>query len=99
MSGIKSCNMAFYKKACININGFNNEFEGWGREDSEFVIRLINNGIKRNNIRFKAIQFHLWHQENSRRSLPKNDLILNEALINSITWCKNGLKSIGKNES
>jgi glycosyltransferase involved in cell wall biosynthesis len=97
--GVKSCNMAFFREDCIAINGFNNDFEGWGREDSEFVIRLINNGIKRKNIRFKAIQFHLWHQENSRKSLPINDLILNEAIINSTTWCKNGLKLIGKYES
>ena len=76
------------------IKGFNNDFEGWGREDSEFVIRLINSGIKRINIRFKAIQFHLWHLENSRKSLEKNDEILNEAIINKTTWCDNGFKSI-----
>jgi len=93
-NGVKSCNMAFYKKDCIKINGFNNDFEGWGREDSEFVIRLINSGIKRTNIRFKAIQFHLWHQENSRKSLAKNDEILKEAFINKTTWCRNGFKSI-----
>ena len=98
-NGTKSCNMAFYKKDFIKINGFNNDFEGWGREDSEFVIRLINSGIKRINIRFKAIQFHLWHQENSRRSLPKNDVILEEAIINKSRWCKNGLTKMGKNES
>ena len=39
--------MAFYRKDCLNVNGFNNEFEGWGREDSEFVVRLINSGVKR----------------------------------------------------
>ena len=39
--------MAFYKKDFESVNGFNNDFEGWGREDSEFVARLINNGIKR----------------------------------------------------
>jgi glycosyltransferase involved in cell wall biosynthesis len=93
-NGTKSCNMAFYKKDFIKINGFNNDFEGWGREDSEFVIRLINSGIKRINIRFKAIQFHLWHQDNSRKSIVKNDEILNETLVNKTTWCMNGFKSI-----
>jgi hypothetical protein len=97
--GIKSCNMAFYKKDCLNINGFNHEFEGWGREDSEFVVRLINSGIKRKNVRFNAIQFHLWHNENSRILLEKNNAMLEDAINNRIQWCENGINSIEKNES
>ena len=97
--GIKSCNMAFYKKDCLNINGFNNEFEGWGREDSEFVVRLINSGIKRKNVRFNAIQFHLWHNENSRLSLKRNDAILDNAIKKGIQWCENGINSIEENEN
>ena len=91
--------MAFYKKDCLNINGFNNEFEGWGREDSEFAVRLMNSGIKRKNVHFNAIQFHLWHNESSRKSLKMNDDILNGVINNGIQWCENGLKSIEKNES
>tara|TARA_B100000795_G_scaffold270020_1_gene261944 strand:- start:17442 stop:18239 length:798 start_codon:yes stop_codon:yes gene_type:complete len=99
LRGIKSCNMAFYRNDCININGFNNDFEGWGREDSEFVVRLINNGVKRKNIHFNAIQFHLWHKENSRKSLEKNDEMLNNSIINRICWCGNGINLMNKNES
>ena len=99
LSGIKSCNMAFYKKDCMQINGSNNQFEGWGREDSEFVVRLINSGVKRKSVRFNAIQFHLWHNENSRISLERNDAILDDAINNRIQWCENGINSIEKNES
>ena len=97
--GIKSCNMAFYRKDSININGFNNKFEGWGREDSEYVVRLMNSGIKRKNVRFSAIQFHLWHNENSRMSLERNDVMLDEAINNKIQWCSDGINSMEKNES
>jgi glycosyltransferase involved in cell wall biosynthesis len=99
LRGVKSCNIAFYKKDCMSINGFNNDFEGWGREDSEFVVRLINSGVKRKNIRFNAIQFHLWHNENSRISLKRNDAMLEDAINNCIQWCENGINSIHKNES
>ena len=99
LDGIKSCNMAFYRQDCININGFNNNFEGWGREDSEFIVRLINSGLKRKNVRFKAIQFHLWHNENSRVSFKHNDEILANAINNKVQFCKNGINSIEKNES
>jgi len=93
LRGIRTCNMAFYKQDCININGFNNEFEGWGSEDSEFIMRLLNSGINRKNVRFNAIQFHLWHNENIRSSLERNDAILQEAINNHTQWCNNGIDS------
>jgi glycosyltransferase involved in cell wall biosynthesis len=99
INGIRSCNMAFYLKDCLNINGFNNDFVGWGREDSEFVVRLINSGIQRKNIRFCAIQYHLWHNENNRESLKRNDLILEAAIKTRAQWCENGIKSMKEYES
>ena len=98
LQGIKSCNMAFYMKDCININGFNNDFEGWGREDSEFVVRMMNSGMKRKNIRFCAIQYHLWHDENNRESLKINNLMLEAAINKKLLWCENGIKSMKDNE-
>jgi len=55
--------------------------------------------LKRKNVRFNAIQFHLWHNENSRMSLMSNDEILEDAINNRIQWCQNGINSIEKNES
>jgi len=99
LRGIKSCNMSFYKQDCINVNGFNNDFEGWGREDSEFVVRLINSGVKRKNVRFNAIQFHLWHNEQSRVLFNRNEQILKDAINNCVKWSENGMNSIKDYES
>jgi glycosyltransferase involved in cell wall biosynthesis len=93
LRGIRSCNMAFYKQDCINVNGFNNDFEGWGREDSEFIIRLLNSGINRKNIRFNAIQFHLWHNKDKRDLLEKNNAILKDTINSHVNWCDNGIDS------
>ena len=93
LRGIKSCNLAFFKQDFISVNGFNNEFEGWGREDSEFIMRLLNSGINRKNVRFNAIQFHLWHNENIRDSLEKNNAILQNTINNNSQWCNNGIDS------
>jgi glycosyltransferase involved in cell wall biosynthesis len=98
LKGIKSCNMGFYRKDCMQINGFNNDFEGWGREDSEFVVRMINSGFRRKNVRFNLIQFHLWHNDNSRQSLETNNAILDAAISKRTHWCENGINSIGNNE-
>ena len=97
LRGIKTCNMAFFRKDCIAINGFNNGFEGWGREDSEFIVRLLNNGINRKNLRFNAIQFHLWHNENVRNSLIKNDMILQKAVNETTKWCEDGINQYLEN--
>jgi len=91
LGGIKSCNMAFFKQDCINVNGFNNDFKGWGREDSEFIVRLFNNGIRRKSLHFSAIQYHLWHNENKNTLIDRNDSILQNALFNRLQWCDNGI--------
>jgi len=92
--GIKTCNMSFFLNDFISVNGFNNEIEGWGREDSEFCVRLMNAGIKRKNLRFGAIQFHLWHGLENRKSLKENDLILKNAIDQKLIWCKSGVSEL-----
>jgi len=91
LSGIKTCNMSFFLDDFFTVNGFNNDIQGWGREDSEFCVRLINAGIRRRNLRFSAIQFHLWHGLENRKSLKKNDLILKKTIDQKLIWCKSGV--------
>lgn len=91
LKGIKTCNFAFFRQDCINVNGFNEDFVGWGREDSEFAIRLLNAKVKRQNLRFNAVAFHLYHKENSRKMLEKNDQILKDSIDKKLTWCANGI--------
>lgn len=91
LTGIKTCNFAFWKKDAVNVNGFNEEFQGWGREDSEFTVRLINNSIRRQNLRFHAIAYHLFHPIHSRKSLAVNDAILAKTFDQRLTWCDKGL--------
>ncbi len=91
LAGIRSCNMSFFRNDCIRVNGFNEDFVGWGREDSEFAVRLINSGILRRNVRFSALACHLGHPDNPRQSLPDNDLILEQAIAGKLTTCQNGI--------
>jgi len=91
LKGIKTCNMAFFKKDCLSVNGFNEDFVGWGREDSEFAVRLLNNQILRKNIKFSAIAYHIFHDENSREMLEVNDKILDNAKNNNLITCVNGI--------
>jgi glycosyltransferase involved in cell wall biosynthesis len=90
-SGIKTCNMSFWKKDVLKTNGFNEDFIGWGREDSEFVARLYNNNIKCNNVKFNCNCYHLYHNENTRESLVINDKILKKTIDNNLKFCSNGV--------
>ncbi|TCD48923.1 glycosyltransferase family 2 protein [Chlorobium sp. N1] len=91
LRGIRSCNMSFFREDCIRVNGFNEDFTGWGREDSEFAVRMLNSGVLRRNVRFSAIAAHLWHRENARQSLPENDRLLEEAITEKRVRCPNGI--------
>lgn len=87
LSGIKSCNMGFFREDLLAVDGFNEAFVGWGREDSELAVRLFKYGLKRKDHPFMAICFHLWHKENARDSLLANDMILETAIkSDGYTW-------------
>lgn len=91
LSGVRGCNMGFFRQDLFAVNGFNQEFKGWGREDSELVARLYNYGLRRREHPFMAVCFHLWHRENDRGNFMKNDAILNGTLLSGNFWSTNGL--------
>ena len=88
---LRGCNMAFWREDLIAVNGFNEGFTGWGREDNEVAVRLINRGIRKRIIKFGGIVFHNFHEQKSRADLSRNDDMLNEAIKNKLTWCDKGV--------
>lgn len=89
---VKGCNMAFWKKDLIEVNGYNESFTGWGREDSELAIRLINNGIEKKFLKLQGIVYHIYHKESDRSSEPNNVTMMEQAIQNKTVWCNIGLK-------
>ncbi|MFC6102626.1 glycosyltransferase family 2 protein [Olivibacter domesticus] len=89
---LRGCNMSFWKKDLISINGYNNDITGWGSEDAELAVRLINSGVKKRFLKFMGIVFHIYHKESDRTNQPKNKQILKGAIENKTTWVKNGIK-------
>lgn len=89
--GIRTCNFAFFLEDALRVNGFNERFVGWGREDSEFAARLMHAGVRRKNLRFAAVACHLWHPPGQRENLPHNDLLLQTALKEKHAWCPEGI--------
>ncbi|OQX08367.1 MAG: glycosyl transferase family 2 [Desulfobacteraceae bacterium IS3] len=91
LSGIRSCNMGFFREDVFAVNGFNQDFVGWGREDSEIVARFYKYGLKKKEHPFMAICFHLWHEKNDSRHLAVNDEILRKAVESDEYRISNGL--------
>lgn len=78
--GVKTCNLAAWRADLVRVNGFDERYAGWGLEDSDLVIRLLNSGVRHKSGRFHAPVFHLWHRENDRSALVENQARLDELL-------------------
>lgn len=77
---LKGCNIGVWKSDFETVNGFDEAFSGWGREDSDFAIRLIRAGVLLKDGRFAVPVLHMWHQENDRSCLQENDRRLADIL-------------------
>lgn len=87
----RGCNVSFWRKDFLKVNGYNEEFEGWGREDSDLVIRMGNAGIKSRRLRYAGILYHIHHAIKSKDNLMNNDLIQQKTIKNKIIWAKKGI--------
>lgn len=87
----RGCNVSYWRKDFIEINGYNEDFEGWGREDSDMAIRLGNKGVLAKRLRYGGIVFHIYHKEKSKDNLELNDSIEQQTIKNKTIWISNGI--------
>jgi hypothetical protein len=79
--GARSCNLAVWRSDLIAIDGVDARFHGWGKEDSDVLVRILNAGVRRKDGNFATAVFHLYHPEADRTLLQENERRL-EAVIN-----------------
>jgi len=91
LRGIRSCNMSMSRGDFLAVNGFNEDFQGWGKEDSELAVRLFRNGTLRKDVKFRACCFHLYHSHFDRGSLRRNEELLARAIASEERFCRNGV--------
>ena len=96
LRGVRGCNLAIWRSNLVRVNGYNEAFVGWGREDSELVVRLMNSGVRRLDVRGWALCYHLWHPPVSRNELAVNDELLAGAIREKSARCEQGLDRHGK---
>ena len=72
----RGCNMAFWKENVYAVNGYDERIEGYGFEDIDLPARLRRLGIKKQLVKFKAIEYHLEHSAtNSKKDMSANQKI------------------------
>ena len=62
-NGILGSNFSICGKDFDAVNGFSEEFEGWGGEDTDLGARIVRNGVHLRNLRNKVVQFHIAHAQ------------------------------------
>lgn len=83
--------LGVWRKDILAVNGWNEEFSGWGLEDTELVARLLNNEVILKKIKFQAVTYHLWHEIQSREQIFKNQKLLDRVVTENLRWCDKGL--------
>jgi len=89
--GAKTCNLAMWRNDFLAVNGFDEQFIGWGFEDSDLVIRLQKNSVKRKSGKFFVPVIHCWHPEQSREKMLQNEQKLQSTLLSEQTFIEQGI--------
>ena len=98
LEGIRGCHLSCPTEILIRINGFDESYEGWGREDSDLTARMFHAGLKRQNLRGLPV-LHLWHEEFSRHRLDENDSMLQACLDEKRIEAIQGLKQMDSGQT
>ena len=75
---IKTCNQGWWRDDLLMLNGFDERYEGWGREDKDLAARAFHAGLQRRSLRFAALGTHLYHPERHEHGESPNDVLLAE---------------------
>ena len=90
--GIIGCNMAFWREDLTAVNGFDEDYSGWGvGEDSDLGTRLYHLGRRRKFVYGRAITFHLNHRLLPREHHAASLARLAETIATKKIRCKHGL--------
>lgn len=88
---LRGANMSYWRKDAIAINGYNEDFLGWGFEDYDFGQRLTFMGIMPKRLKFAGICFHIYHKKAVLENPEKGNEIQNKTIAERITRCDNGI--------
>jgi glycosyltransferase involved in cell wall biosynthesis len=87
----RGCNTGYWRKDFVAINGYNEAFEGWGREDSDLAHRLIHLGCAMQRLKQRALVYHIPHEIRSKSQLDQNDALQKHTIEKRIIRIERGV--------
>ena len=89
---LRGCNIGVWRSDFMTVNGFDEDFMGWGFEDSDFAVRLINSGIKIKLGTFATGVLHMYHRETSNKKEGPSWETLQQRILSKDSYAPNGFK-------
>jgi glycosyltransferase involved in cell wall biosynthesis len=97
--GIIGCNMGFWRQDLLALNGFDEDYTGWGGEDSDLGARLYHLGRPRKFVYGHAIVFHLNHPAADRGDVEASRQRLQETIHSGKIRCQRGVNQYSADSS
>jgi glycosyltransferase involved in cell wall biosynthesis len=92
--GARSCNLAIWRSDLDRVDGFDADYSGWGKEDSDIIVRLLRAGVRRKDGTFATGVIHLWHAEADRSQLVGNEVKLGQVIAGDRVRARRGLSAL-----
>ena len=92
--GARSCNLAVWRSDLDRVDGFDADYSGWGKEDSDIIVRLLHAGVRRKDGVFATGVLHLWHAEADRSLLSANERKLSDIVSSDRVRAQRGLSAM-----
>lgn len=95
--GARSCNLAVWRADLDRVDGFDAAYNGWGKEDSDLLVRLLHAGVRRKDGVFGTAVLHLWHPPAERTQLVDNERRLESVVAGDRIRAGLGLSALRAN--
>jgi hypothetical protein len=92
--GARSCNLGVWRADIDRVDGFDAAYTGWGREDSDLLVRLLHAGVRRKDGNFATCVLHLWHSQADASAFDCNNRRLADTLRSGRVRAALGLSAL-----
>lgn len=89
----RGANMSFFKSDFVAVNGYDESFTGWGHEDSDLTLRMMNYGCVKHYAKFCCIAYHLYHKEGTRSNESSNKEKMQRHARENKIHCSKGISA------